>query len=68
MHGHMNVKFKTRIKFFVPCIVIQLCNVNQQIHMFYIVLIQFLVSSTCFEHQLFIFRKTVLYTQPYMVI
>jgi hypothetical protein len=39
--------------FFVPCIVIQLCNINQQIHTFQIkVLIQFLMSSTCLErHQ-----------------
>jgi hypothetical protein len=37
--------------FFVPCIVIQLCNVNQQMRTFQInVLIQFLVSSTCSEH------------------
>jgi hypothetical protein len=41
--------------FFVPCIVIQLRNVNQQMHTFEInVLIQFLVSSTCFEHHVFI--------------
>jgi len=35
--------------FFVPYIVIQLCNINQPMHTFQInVLIQFLVSSTCF--------------------
>jgi len=46
--------------FFVPCIVIQLCNVNQPIHTFQINgLIQFLASSTCFEHHVFIIRKTI---------
>jgi hypothetical protein len=30
-------------------------------------LIQFLLSSTCFEHFMFIFRKTILYIQPYML-
>ena len=44
---------------FVPCIVIQLCNVNQQMHTFEInVLIHFLASSACFEHHVFIIRKT----------
>ena len=46
--------------FFVPCIVIQLCNVNQQMHTFLInVFIQLLASSTCFEHHVFISRKTI---------
>jgi hypothetical protein len=46
--------------FFVPCIVIQLCNVTQQMHTFQInVLIQFLVSFACFEHHVFIMRKTI---------
>ena len=31
------------------------------------VLIQFFLSSTCFEHLMFIIRKTILYMQPYMV-
>ena len=45
---------------FVPCVVIQLCNVNQQMHTFQInVLIQFLLSSTRFEHQVFIIRKAI---------
>ena len=40
--------------FCVPCIVIQLCNVNQQMRIFHIsVLIKFLASSTCFEHHVF---------------
>jgi len=46
--------------FHVPRILIQLCNVNQQMHTFQInALIQFLASSTCFEHHVFIIRKTV---------
>jgi len=53
--------------FFVPCIEIQLCNINQQMHTFQInVLIQFLASSKCFEHHVFI-RKTILYMQFCMV-
>jgi len=45
---------------FVPRIVIQLCNVNQQTHTCQInVLIQFLVSSTSFEHQVSTIRKTI---------
>ena len=31
------------------------------------VLIQFFLSSTCFEHLMFIIRKAVLYMQHYMV-
>jgi hypothetical protein len=47
--------------FFVQCIVIQLCNVTNKMHTFQTnVLIQFLVSSTCFKHYMFIIRKTVL--------
>ena len=54
--------------YFVPCIVIQLCNVNQEKALFKInVLIQFFLSSTCFEHFMFIIRKTILYMQPYML-
>ena len=35
----------------MPCVVIQLCNVNQQMRSFQInALIHFLASSTCFEH------------------
>jgi hypothetical protein len=44
--------------FFVPCIVIQLPKVNQKMHTFFL-LIQFLVSSACFEHLVFIIRITV---------
>jgi hypothetical protein len=45
---------------FVSCTLIQLCHVNQQIHTFKItVLIQFLVSSMCFENLVFIIRKTI---------
>jgi len=46
---------------FVPCVVIQLYNVNQQNARFFIinVLIQFFVSFTCFEHHVFISRKTI---------
>ena len=45
--------------FFVPCIVMQLCNVNQLMHAFQINgLIHFLASSTCFEHHVFI-RMTI---------
>jgi len=54
--------------FFVPCTVIQLRNVNQQMHTFQInVLIQFLLSSACLEHPIFVIRKTWLYIQFYMV-
>jgi len=48
--------------FFVPCIVTQLCNVNQQyVHIFFKfnVLIQFYVSSTCFENHVFIISKKI---------
>jgi len=46
--------------FFVWCIVIQLCNINQQMHTLQInVLIQFLASSTYFEHHVLIIRKTI---------
>jgi hypothetical protein len=46
--------------FFAPCILIQLCSTNQEMHTFQInVLIRFLMSSTCFEpHGCFI-TKTV---------
>ena len=49
--------------FFAPCTVIQhraLLKIN--------VLIQFVLSSTCFEHLMFIIRKTILYMRPYMVL
>ena len=49
--------------FFVPCIVIQSSNVNQQMHTCQIVLIQFLVSSTSFEHQVFHHQEDHLYMQ-----
>jgi hypothetical protein len=46
--------------YFVPFVVIQLCNVNQQMHTFQInVLIQFLLYSTCLEHHVFIIRKAI---------
>ena len=46
--------------FFVPCIVIQLCNVNQKMHTFQIiVLIQFLMTSTSFEQYVLIIRKII---------
>ena len=47
--------------FFVPCIVIQSGNVNQQNAHFLKInaLIKFLVSSTCFEHNVFIIKKTI---------
>jgi hypothetical protein len=49
-----------KFMFFVPCSVIQLCNVNAQMHTFQInVLIQSLVSSACFKHRVFIIRKTI---------
>jgi len=55
--------------FFVPCIVIQLCNVKEQnAHFFKInVLIQFFVFSTCFEHHVFIIRKTIRTCSFYML-
>jgi len=57
--GNTNV-FLKNFMLFVPCIVIQLCNTNQQMHTLQInILIQFLVYSTCFEHHLFIIRKTI---------
>jgi len=55
---------------FVPCVVVQLCNikqiqvcdVNQQKYALQInVLIQFFLSSTCLEHLTFIVRKTIQY-------
>ena len=59
-HGFLSEKLQLLFYVFVLCIVIQLCNVNQQMHTFKInVLIQFLVSSTCFEHHVFIIRKTI---------
>jgi len=42
---------------FVPYIVTRLCNISQQMHTFEILLIQFLVSSTCFEYHVLIIRK-----------
>ena len=39
--------------FFVPCIVIQLCNINQQMHTFQI------NFCTCCIHHVFIIRKTI---------
>ena len=46
--------------FFVSCIVIKLCNVTNKMHTFQIdVLIQFLASSTGFEHHVFIIGKTI---------
>jgi len=39
-------------------------NVTNKVHTFQInVLIQFFVSSTCFEHDVFIIRKTILCMQ-----
>ena len=56
-NGLRFVPYANIMFFFCTCIVIQLCNVNQQMHTFQInVLIQFLVSSTCFEHHVFIIR------------
>ena len=53
------VKRKNQFSF-APCIVIQLCNPDQQMHIFQNkVLIQFLESCTCFEHYVFIIRKTI---------
>jgi len=50
------------------CTVIKFCNVNQQNELLKInVLIQFFLSTTCFEHLLFIIRKTIMYMRPYMV-
>jgi len=43
-----------------------LCNVNQQIHTFQInVLINFLVSSSCFKHYVFIVKKTIVHAMLY---
>ena len=45
-----------------------LSNINLQMHTFQInVLIQSLVSSTCFKHHVFIIRKNLLYMQFYML-
>jgi len=53
-------QYNEREFFFVLRIVIQLRNANQQMNTFQInVLIQFLVSSTCFEHHVLIFRVTI---------
>ena len=61
--GHAHTEYMqlcSFFTFFVLCIVTQLCNVNQHMHTFQInVLIQFLASSTCFEHHVFIIRKTI---------
>jgi len=61
-------KIMLNFMFSVPCIVIQLCNVDQQNALFKNnVLIHFFLSYTCFEHFMFIFRNTILYMQPYIV-
>jgi len=44
-----------------------LCKPTKCIPFQIYVLIQFLVSSTCFEHLLFIIRRTILYMQLYML-
>jgi hypothetical protein len=50
-------------------VITQLRNVNQQNALFYInVLIQFFLSSACFEHRMFVIRKNILYIQPYMTL
>ena len=57
-----NKNYRPFINFmlFVPCIVIQLRNVNQQMYTLQInVLIQFLASSSCFDHHVFIIKKTI---------
>jgi hypothetical protein len=39
---------------------------TNELHLFKTnVLIQFFMYSTCFEHPMFIIRKTILYMQPY---
>jgi len=58
---------KPQILFFIPCIVKLSCNVNQPNAIFKFVLIQFLLSSTCFEHLMIIIRKTIMYVLPYIV-
>jgi len=59
-HGFLSEKLQLLFYVFVPCIVIQFCNVNQQMHTFQInVVIQFLVSSSYFEHHVFVVRKTI---------
>jgi len=46
--------------YFCTCIVIQLCNVMQQMHAFQIdELIQFSASFTDFEYHVFIIKKTI---------
>jgi len=50
---------------FLPSIVIQLRNVNQQNAL--IKLNNFFLSSTCFEHSMFVISNTILYMQPYTV-
>jgi len=53
---------------FVPCIVTQLCHVNQQNALFKInALIQLFLSSTRFEHLMFIIRKSIFYMQLYVL-
>jgi len=60
LYDYINFQWPTQ------CIV--LCDVNQHNAHFQIdVLIQFLVSSTCFELLTFIFRKIILHMQPYML-
>jgi len=54
--------------FCVPCIAIySYVMLTNEMHTFQInVLIQFFLSSRGFEHLMFLFRKTILYMQPYM--
>jgi len=64
---YISVNIKNYIYVFVQCIVIQLCNVNQQNALLNYVSIQIFLPSTSFEHLTFIIRKTTLCMQPYVV-
>ena len=51
----VSARVPSHFKRSLPCIVKWLCNVTNKIQN----LIQFLLSSTCFEHHLFIIRNTI---------
>jgi hypothetical protein len=53
-------KVQPTLCFNVPCVVIQLWNINQQNALFQInVLIQFFLSPKCLEQIMFVIRKTI---------
>jgi len=55
----LNLRLLTAFYVFVTCIVIKLCNVNQQNARLKLIriLIHWFLSSTCFEHRTFIIKS-----------